>query len=207
MQQQRGLGGKACGRAAAWHGAAPQPMRRWSAAPQPLAQPAARTQEQRPRDLTVRLFPFDQAWNPNVAAQVNGAAVSATAVGRGRADHPAIADADADARFWLRPLPMLQLPGNEQYQLSSCGCVSCCLSAAYSVVDGPLLSAGLAQSVAPQLFAVSLFPYLGFLYHLTKSGKAPKLTLFGFYFLLAFVGATIPAGIYGEAPACPAVCG
>ncbi len=45
---------------------------------------------------------------------------------------------------------------------------------------------------------MSLFPYLGFLYHLTKSGKAPKLTLFGFYFLLAFVGATIPAGIYGE---------
>jgi hypothetical protein len=56
----------------------------------------------------------------------------------------------------------------------------------------------MAQSIAPQLFAMSLFPYLGFLYHLTKSGKAPKLTLFGFYFLLAFVGATIPAGIYGE---------
>lgn len=52
-------------------------------------------------------------------------------------------------------------------------------------------------ALAPQLFAVSLFPYLGFLYHLTRSGKAPKLTLIGFYFLLAFVGATIPAGIYG----------
>lgn len=44
---------------------------------------------------------------------------------------------------------------------------------------------------------MSLFPYLAFLYYLTKSGKAPKLMLFGFYFLLAFVGATIPAGIYG----------
>ncbi|KAK6158389.1 hypothetical protein DH2020_005703 [Rehmannia glutinosa] len=41
-----------------------------------------------------------------------------------------------------------------------------------------------------QLFAFSLFPYLGFLYFITKSKSAPKLTLFGFYFLLAFVGAT-----------------
>ena len=50
------------------------------------------------------------------------------------------------------------------------------------------------------LFAASLFPYLGFLYHLnraTKATKAPGLMLFGFYFLLVFVGASIPAGIYG----------
>jgi hypothetical protein len=40
------------------------------------------------------------------------------------------------------------------------------------------------------LFASSLLPYLGFLYHITKSKTSPKLTLFGFYFLLAFVGAT-----------------
>ncbi|KAL2902822.1 Solute carrier family 12 member 3 [Bienertia sinuspersici] len=46
------------------------------------------------------------------------------------------------------------------------------------------------QSIASQLFAFSLFPYLGFLYFITKSKSAPKLTLFGFYFLLAFVGAT-----------------
>lgn len=46
---------------------------------------------------------------------------------------------------------------------------------------------------------MSLFPYLAFLYYLTKSGQAPRLVLGGFYFLLAFVGATIPAGIYGEA--------
>jgi hypothetical protein len=45
---------------------------------------------------------------------------------------------------------------------------------------------------------MSLFPYLAFLFYLHRSGKAPKLTLIGFYFLLAFVGATIPAGIYGE---------
>ncbi|PNH01896.1 hypothetical protein TSOC_012172 [Tetrabaena socialis] len=53
-------------------------------------------------------------------------------------------------------------------------------------------------SVAPQLFAMSLFPYLAFLFFLTKSGKTPPLTLFGFYFLLVFVGATIPAGIYAK---------
>ncbi|KAM7260222.1 hypothetical protein ACFE04_015963 [Oxalis oulophora] len=55
-----------------------------------------------------------------------------------------------------------------------------------------------SQSIASQLFAVSLFPYIGFLYFITKSKTAPKLTLFGFYFLLAFVGATIPAGIYAK---------
>lgn len=55
-----------------------------------------------------------------------------------------------------------------------------------------------SQGIASQLFALSLFPYLGFLYFITKSNSAPKLTLFGFYFLLAFVGATIPAGIYAK---------
>lgn len=54
------------------------------------------------------------------------------------------------------------------------------------------------QSLASQLFALSLFPYLGFLWHLTRSGQAPRIVLFGFYFLLAFVGATIPAGIYAK---------
>ncbi|TVU20266.1 hypothetical protein EJB05_36469 [Eragrostis curvula] len=47
-----------------------------------------------------------------------------------------------------------------------------------------------SQSIASQLFAASLFPYLGFLYFMTKSKTAPGLTLFGFYFLLVFVGAT-----------------
>ncbi|TKY60709.1 hypothetical protein E2542_SST17808 [Spatholobus suberectus] len=47
-----------------------------------------------------------------------------------------------------------------------------------------------SQSIASQLFASSLFPYIGFLYFITKSKTAPNLTLFGFYFLLAFVGAT-----------------
>ena len=51
-------------------------------------------------------------------------------------------------------------------------------------------SAPAAQTMASQLFAASLFPYLAFLFHITRSKTAPKLTLFGFYFLLAFVFAT-----------------
>ncbi|GJN15272.1 hypothetical protein PR202_gb02169 [Eleusine coracana subsp. coracana] len=47
-----------------------------------------------------------------------------------------------------------------------------------------------SQSIASQLFAASLFPYVGFLYFMTRSKTAPGLTLFGFYFLLVFVGAT-----------------
>jgi heme A synthase len=48
------------------------------------------------------------------------------------------------------------------------------------------------------LFALSLFPYLGFLWFLTKSAQTPKLALRGFYFLLVFVVVTIPAGIYAK---------
>ena len=48
------------------------------------------------------------------------------------------------------------------------------------------------------LFAVSLFPYLGFLWFLTRSRQAPRLTLIGFYVLLIFVAVTIPAGIYAQ---------
>ncbi|OMP02961.1 hypothetical protein COLO4_10669 [Corchorus olitorius] len=55
-----------------------------------------------------------------------------------------------------------------------------------------------SKSIASQLSAFSLIPYIGFLYFITKSKSSPKLTIFGFYFLLAFVGATIPAGIYAK---------
>lgn len=48
------------------------------------------------------------------------------------------------------------------------------------------------------LFAVSLFPYLGFLWFMTRSGKTPHLALIGFYVLLIFVVITIPAGIYAQ---------
>lgn len=48
------------------------------------------------------------------------------------------------------------------------------------------------------LFAISLLPYLGFLWFMTRSGKTPRLALVGFYVLLVFVGITIPAGIYAQ---------
>lgn len=48
------------------------------------------------------------------------------------------------------------------------------------------------------LFALSLFPYLGFLWFLTRSGQTPRLALTGFYVLLIFVIVTIPAGIYAQ---------
>jgi hypothetical protein len=48
------------------------------------------------------------------------------------------------------------------------------------------------------LFALSLFPYLGFLWFLTRSGQTPRLALIGFYCTLVFVGVTIPAGIYAQ---------
>lgn len=48
------------------------------------------------------------------------------------------------------------------------------------------------------LFALSLFPYLGFLWFLTRSRQTPRLALIGFYLLLLFVAVTIPAGIYAQ---------
>jgi hypothetical protein len=57
-----------------------------------------------------------------------------------------------------------------------------------------------SQSIASQLFAASLFPYLGFLYFVTRSKTAPGLTLFGFYFLLAFVGATSTRCLFSLPP-------
>jgi hypothetical protein len=48
------------------------------------------------------------------------------------------------------------------------------------------------------LFALSLFPYLGFLWFLTRSGQMPRLALVGFYGTLVFVAITIPAGIYAK---------
>jgi len=48
------------------------------------------------------------------------------------------------------------------------------------------------------LFGLSLFPYLLFLFFITKSGKLPKLALWGFYGTLIFVAITIPAGIYAQ---------
>ena len=48
------------------------------------------------------------------------------------------------------------------------------------------------------LFALSLFPYLGFLWFLTRTQSTPRLALIGFYVLLIFVAVTIPAGLYAK---------
>ncbi len=48
------------------------------------------------------------------------------------------------------------------------------------------------------LFGLSLFPYLLFLWFITKSGRLPKYALWGFYGTLVFVAITIPAGIYAQ---------
>ncbi|WP_088893817.1 DUF3593 domain-containing protein [Leptolyngbya ohadii] len=57
------------------------------------------------------------------------------------------------------------------------------------------------------LFGLSLFPYLGFLWFLTRLARRgtadqpaqmPRLALIGFYMTLVFVGVTIPAGIYAK---------
>ncbi len=48
------------------------------------------------------------------------------------------------------------------------------------------------------LFALSLFPYLGFLWFLSRSKQMPSLALMGFYGTLVFVAITIPAGIYAQ---------
>jgi uncharacterized membrane protein len=46
------------------------------------------------------------------------------------------------------------------------------------------------------LFALSLFPYLGFLWFISRSPQMPRVALYGFYGTLVFVAVTIPAGIY-----------
>lgn len=48
------------------------------------------------------------------------------------------------------------------------------------------------------LFGLSLFPYLAFLWFLTRSKTTPRLALIGFYMTLVFVAVTIPAGIYAQ---------
>lgn len=47
-------------------------------------------------------------------------------------------------------------------------------------------------------FSLSLFPYLIFLYFLTRTPETPRIALIGFYLLLLFVGITIPAGLYAQ---------
>ncbi|GAB5363664.1 hypothetical protein AAMO2058_000903300 [Amorphochlora amoebiformis] len=55
----------------------------------------------------------------------------------------------------------------------------------------------LQESVTADLFATSLFPYLGFLYYISRKEVGMNfVTNFGFQFLVAFVVASIPASLY-----------
>ncbi|CAN0482640.1 unnamed protein product, partial [Ectocarpus sp. 12 AP-2014] len=57
----------------------------------------------------------------------------------------------------------------------------------------------ITSDLAADLFQASLFPYLAFLWLLSrKETKTPEGGTFGFAFLLVFVVATIPAGIYAK---------
>lgn len=68
-----------------------------------------------------------------------------------------------------------------------------------ALTDPWSISTASADAVAAQLFAFSLFPYLAFLYYLSRPEAAcPKGAFRGFAFLLVFVFATIPAGIYAK---------
>ena len=50
----------------------------------------------------------------------------------------------------------------------------------------------LVSTAAPQIFAVSIFPYAGFLYCLTRSGKTPPIALFGTPMMLTAGGFVHP---------------
>lgn len=67
------------------------------------------------------------------------------------------------------------------------------------MVDPWSVSPEAADAIAAQFFALSLFPYLGFLYYLAQpETKCPPLATAGFRFLLVFVFCSIPAGIYAK---------
>lgn len=68
-----------------------------------------------------------------------------------------------------------------------------------SFADALGVTAATWEQVEGGLFGASLFPYLGFLYFLSKpEAGCPRGTLFGFKFLLAFVFGTIPFAIYAK---------
>lgn len=48
------------------------------------------------------------------------------------------------------------------------------------------------------LFVLSLFPYLGFLWFISRIQQVPRLAVYGFYCTLLFVAVTIVAGIYAQ---------
>jgi hypothetical protein len=60
-----------------------------------------------------------------------------------------------------------------------------------------LLTALAGLDPAP-LFALSLFPYLAFLWYARRSGRMPAMALLGFALTLLFVAVTIAAALLAE---------
>ncbi len=76
------------------------------------------------------------------------------------------------------------------------------LASTLSSTDGSSMHLAFADqggNLAGKFFQASLLPYLGFLYWLQTPGNGtPKMSMFGFRFLLLFVIATIPTGIISK---------
>lgn len=67
------------------------------------------------------------------------------------------------------------------------------------LIDPWSVSPEAIDQLAAQFFASSLIPYISFLYYMSrKETNCPPLANFGFRFLLVFVFATIPAGLYAK---------
>jgi hypothetical protein len=95
-------------------------------------------------------------------------------------------------------VPALQSNVYRQTPVSALPITSFAISEAVSAwsVNGATLT---STDTAASLFGASLFPYLVLLFFLSRpETKTPRLGNFGFQFLLAFVFATIPAGIYAK---------
>ena len=135
-------------------------------------------QQHRQRVQPCQIWPFDQAWGPALELNV-------------RSQHCAEPAA--------LPLPSHTNQAAALLLLQTQQALAPPTASLSPALACPLFSLQtLAETLPQNLFAISIIPYAGFLYHLHRSKLAPPLTLFGFYFLLVFVFATIPAGIYGE---------
>ena len=144
-------------------------------------------QQQQQRLQPCRVWPLDQAWSPSVDLAVRSCQCGAV-----RCSAECIQAAVVPAPSSLKEpgrLPISDPPAWREATPEPC----------HDHPPSPLCAVQTVWDTLPQnLFAISIVPYAGFLYHLHRSRQAPPLTLFGFYFLLVFVFATIPAGIYAK---------
>ncbi|GFP79328.1 hypothetical protein PHJA_000076300 [Phtheirospermum japonicum] len=100
---------------------------------------------------------------------------------------------------WGDSRKTILIPNNQfHFKWNNKGIVFVCNGFLFPVDDDSWAQNVDYSVITSQLSAISLIPYMGFLYFITKSNSAPRLTLFEFYFLLAFVAAAIPAGIYAK---------